>query len=109
MKKNFYDHKLAASNNDIKATWKILNEVLYKRKSKLTYPSCFKSNGELFSDTTSIATSSNHSTYKALINIIASAMDKRESTAGVFLDFRKLLTRGGWQQGLEPSLHDRPS
>ena len=49
------NHKLAASKNDIKTTWKILNEVLNKRKSKLTYPSCFKSNGELFSDPTSIA------------------------------------------------------
>ena len=48
-KKKFYDHKLAASKNDIKTTWKILNEVLNKRKSKLTCPSCFKSNGELIS------------------------------------------------------------
>ena len=38
-------------------SWKILNEVLNKRKSKLTYPSCFKINGEVISDTTSIATS----------------------------------------------------
>ena len=56
-KKTFYDHKLAASKNDIKTTWKILIEGLSKRKSKLTYPSCFKSYGELFSDPTSIATS----------------------------------------------------
>ena len=53
-KRNLYDHKLAAS---IKTTWKILNEVLNKRKSKVTYPSCFKRNGELISDPTSIAIS----------------------------------------------------
>ena len=35
----------------------MLNEVLNKRKSKLTYSSCFKGNGELFSDPTSIAIS----------------------------------------------------
>ena len=34
-----------------------VNEILNKRKSKLTCPSCFKSNGELISDPTSIATS----------------------------------------------------
>ena len=36
---------------------KRLNEVLNKRKSKPTYPSCFKINGEVISDSTSIATS----------------------------------------------------
>ena len=41
-KRNFYDHKLAASKNDIKTRWKILNEVLNKRKSKLTYPPVLK-------------------------------------------------------------------
>ena len=40
-----------------KTRWKILNEVLNKCKSKLTCPSCFKSNGELISDPTFIATS----------------------------------------------------
>ena len=35
----------------------MLNEVLNKRKSKLTYSSCFKGNGELFSDPTSVAIS----------------------------------------------------
>ena len=36
---------------------KRLNEVLNKRKSKPTYPSCFKINGEVISDSTSVATS----------------------------------------------------
>ena len=56
-KKYIYIYIYIASKNDVKTTWKIINEVLNKRKSKLTYPSCFKSSGELISDLTSIATS----------------------------------------------------
>ena len=54
-KKQYYDMKLETSKNDLKATWKTLNEVINKRKPRSKYPSSFKSNGNNISDPAMIA------------------------------------------------------
>ena len=54
-KRIYYDHKLENSKNDLKATWKILDEIINKRSNKLTYPSCFMNNGKPVTDPTAIA------------------------------------------------------
>ena len=44
-KRKYYDIKFENARNDLKTTWKLLNEVINKRKSKSSLPISFKSEG----------------------------------------------------------------
>ena len=51
----YYDSKLEDAKNNIRATWKILNEVINKRKNNPSLPSSFKSDGKTNTDPMNIA------------------------------------------------------
>ena len=50
-----YDTKLESAKNDLRTTWKLLNEVINKRKSKSPLPSSFQSEGKTITDPVEIA------------------------------------------------------
>ena len=54
-KRNYYDSKFIMATNNLKETWKLINEVINKRKSKLSLPQSFNSNGRSITDPTDIA------------------------------------------------------
>ena len=45
VKRSYYDRRFESAQKDLKLTWKLLNEVINKRKSKSPLPSLFKSEG----------------------------------------------------------------
>ena len=51
----YYTKKLDERKSNIKATWKILNEVINKKRSQLKFPSSFKVDNTEISDPTEIA------------------------------------------------------
>ena len=51
----YYDSKLEDAKNNIRETWKILNEVINKRKNNLSLPSSFNSDGKTITDPMDIA------------------------------------------------------
>ena len=51
----YYDSKLEDAKNDLRATWKLLNEVKNKRKNNPSPPSSFKSDGKTITDPLDIA------------------------------------------------------
>ena len=54
-KRNYYDSKFIMAKNNRKETWKLINEVINKRKSRLSMPQSFYSNGRSITDPTNIA------------------------------------------------------
>ena len=54
-KRKYYDSKFENARNDLKTTWKLLNEVINKRKSKSSLPTSFKSEGRTLTDPIEIA------------------------------------------------------
>ena len=54
-KRTYYDSKLEDAKNDIRTTWKLLNEVINKRKNNPSLPSSFKSDGKTITDPMDIA------------------------------------------------------
>ena len=54
-KRKYYDSKFENARNDLKTTWKLLNEVINKRKSKLSLPTSYKSEGRTLTDPMEIA------------------------------------------------------
>ena len=54
-KRSYYDRKFDSAKNDLKLTWKLLKEVINKRKSKSLLPSSFKAEGRSITDPTEIA------------------------------------------------------
>ena len=54
-KRAYYDSKLEDAKNDLRTTWKLLNEVINKRKNNPTLPSSFKFFGKTITDPTDIA------------------------------------------------------
>ena len=54
-KRKYYDSKFENARNDLKTTWKLLNEVINKRKSKSSLPTSFKSEGRTLTDPMEIA------------------------------------------------------
>ena len=54
-KRTYYDSKLEDAKNDLRTTWKLLNEVINKRKNNLSLPSSFKSDGKTITDPMDIA------------------------------------------------------
>ena len=54
-KRSYYDRKFESAQKDLKLTWKLLNEVINKRKSKSPLPSSFKSEGRTITDPVEIA------------------------------------------------------
>ena len=50
-----YDTKFESAKNDLRTTWKLLNEVINKRKSKSPLPSSFASEGKTITDPVEIA------------------------------------------------------
>ena len=55
VKLKYYDFKFENARNNLKTTWKLLNEVINKRKSKSSPPTSFKSEGRTFTDPMKIA------------------------------------------------------
>ena len=54
-KRKYYDTKFESAKNDLRTTWKLLNEVINKRKSKSPLPSSFASEGKTITDLVEIA------------------------------------------------------
>ena len=54
-KRSYYDRKFEIAKKDLKSTWKLLNEVINKRKSKSPLPSSFKSESRTITDPVEIA------------------------------------------------------
>ena len=52
---SYHDRKFDSAKNDLKLTWKLLKEVINKRKSKSPLPSSFKAEGRSIRDPTEIA------------------------------------------------------
>ena len=54
--KEYYSAILEVNKNNIKETWKIINDLLNKKRvRRLSYPTEFKSNGSTISDNKAIA------------------------------------------------------
>jgi hypothetical protein len=49
-KHNYYDSKFIMAKNNLKETWKLINEVINKQKSRLSMPQSFNSNGRSITD-----------------------------------------------------------
>ncbi|CAH3181037.1 unnamed protein product, partial [Porites lobata] len=45
-KRKYYDTKFESAKNDLRTTWKLINEVINKRKSKSPLPSSLASEGK---------------------------------------------------------------
>ena len=54
-KRKYYDTNFESAKNDFRTTWKLLNEVINKRKSKSPLPSSFASEGKTITDPVEIA------------------------------------------------------
>ena len=54
-KRNYYDDKFTSVRNNIKDTWKLINEVINNKKMKRTLPSQFKIDGRIVFDPNEIA------------------------------------------------------
>ena len=54
-KRQYYAKKIEEAKNNVKCSWRLLNEVLNKRTSKLTLPSLFKFDNKDLSDPRQIA------------------------------------------------------
>ena len=56
-KKQYYEEKFEEVKNNHKATWRLINEVINKRKARPSFPSSFKSGNNILSDPSDIANS----------------------------------------------------
>ena len=54
-KRHYYDQRFASAKNDLKETWKLINEVINKRKCKPSFPPSFRSDGSIITDPAEIA------------------------------------------------------
>ena len=54
-KRAYYDDKFEQSKNDLKATWKLINEDINKKCIKRSLPTTFNMNGRIISDPAEIA------------------------------------------------------
>ena len=54
-KRHYYDQRFASAKNDLKETWKLINEVINKRKCRPPFPSSFRSDGSILTDPVEIA------------------------------------------------------
>ena len=54
-KRAYYDDKFEQSKNDLKAAWKLINEVINKKGNKRSLPTTFNMNGRIISDPAEIA------------------------------------------------------
>ena len=53
--RNYYDKLFTKFKDDIKNTWKTINDILNKTKKKKTFPQYFKDNGNIITDKLEIA------------------------------------------------------
>ena len=54
-KRKYYDTKFESAKNDLRTTWKLLNEVINKRRGRAPFPSSVKSEGKTITDPKEIA------------------------------------------------------
>ena len=54
-KRNFYDSKFESAKGNLQSTWKLIKEVINKRKTKPRLPTIFNFNGKELSDPLTIA------------------------------------------------------
>ena len=50
-----YENRFEIEKNDMKLTWRLVNEVINKRKTKQSLPSAFMSDGKMITDHFEIA------------------------------------------------------
>ena len=55
VKSYYYDQRFASAKNNLKETWKFINEVINKRKCRPSFPSSFRSDGGVLTDPVEIA------------------------------------------------------
>lgn len=55
VKHHYYDQRFASAKNDLKETWKLINEVINKHKCKPPFLSSFRSHGSVITDPAEIA------------------------------------------------------
>ncbi len=82
-KKTYYENKFETAKNDHKTTWKLINEVINKRRTKTSLPSSFISNNTLLSDPKDIA----NRFCKYFANIGPDLASKIQETSNSFLSF----------------------
>ena len=82
-KKTYYEDKFETAKNDHKTTWKLINEVINKRRTKTSLPSSFISNNTLLSDPKDIA----NRFCKYFANIGPDLASKIQETSNSFLSF----------------------
>jgi hypothetical protein len=82
-KRTYYDDKFEQSNNDLKATWKLINEIINKKNNKRPLPSSFNSNGRTITDPVKIANEFCH----YLPNIGPTLASKIQTTNSAFQNF----------------------
>ena len=54
-KRTYYENRFEIAKNDMKLTWRLVNEVINKRKTKQSLPSAFMSEGKMITDHFEIA------------------------------------------------------
>ncbi len=54
-KRTYYENRFEIARNDMKLTWRLVNEVINKRKTKQSLPSAFMSDGKMITDHFEIA------------------------------------------------------
>ena len=54
-KRTYYDGQFERTKNDLKSTWKLINEIINKRNSKPAMTSIFKADGKSITDPVIIA------------------------------------------------------
>ena len=54
-KRKYYDTRFESAKHDLRTTWKLLNEVINKRKCRAPFPSSFESEGKTITDPEEIA------------------------------------------------------
>ena len=82
-KKSYYDKQFELAKNDLKKTWKLINEVTNLKSKKPLLSSLFKSNGATITDPTEIA----NGFCKYFTGIGLSLASKIQPTISTFNDF----------------------
>ncbi len=75
--------KFEQSKNDLKATWKLINELINKKNNKRPLPSSFNSNGRTITDPVKIANEFCH----YFTNIGPTLANKIQTTNSAFQNF----------------------
>ncbi len=59
-KKKYYTAKFDEASDNIKETWRVINQLLHRKKTSVTFPSQFIDNNRVYTDPSDIAHAFNH-------------------------------------------------